>query len=244
MSSPPVSPIDALARRFRARLRISLDSLGYSPLLRDRSRTLATQIGIHESEAFALLNGDSLPDWNLLLTLSSHLQKPLVWFLDVSEASLPASTRIVHSIGPGENLALALPEDLAGTAVGPEDQLFYFRSRGEMGFGIRGGDYLVVLEWPCIPKEVRKDQIYLLGNKDGFELRRCVAQSPLRASFQSFDGKTTTTLKPTIAEADQRNSAFHTGSLCDGLHHFSQLVTVLKAPKNIAKDGGVFLFIS
>ena len=244
MSSLQVSPIDALARRFRARLRISLDSLGYSPLLRDRSRTLAAQIGIHESEAFALLNGDSLPDWNLLLTLSSHLQKPLVWFLDVNEASFPASTKIVHSIGPGEDLALALPEDIAGAAVGPDDQLLYFRSRGEMGFGIRGGDYLVVLEVPFMPMEVRKDQIYLLGKKEGFELRRCVAQSPLRASFQSFDGKTTTTLKPTIAEADQRDSDFQTGSLGEGMHHFSQLVTVLKAPKNVPQDGEAFLFIS
>lgn len=243
MSSLQVSPIDALTRRFRGRLRISLDRLGYSPLLRDRSRTLAAQIGIHESEAFALLNGDSLPDLKLLVAISSHLQKPLSWFLDASEASFPASTKVVHSIGPGEDLAIALPEDISGGAVAMEDQLLYFRSRGEMGFGIRGGDYLIVLEVPFMPMEVRKDQIYLLGNKDGFELRRCMAQSPLRASFQSFDGKTTTTLKPTIAEADNRDSDFQTG-LAEGMHHCSQLITVLKAPKNVPQDGEAFLFIS
>lgn len=244
MSSPQVSPIDTLARRFRARLRFSLDRLGYSPLLRDRSRTLAAQIGVDESEAFALINGDALPDWNLLLTLAAHLQKPLVWFLDANEASFPASTKVVHSIGPGEDLALALPDDIAGATVGPDDQLLYFRSRAEMGFGVRSGDYLVVLEVPFTPMEVRKDQIYLMGKKEGFELRRCVAQSPLRASFQSFDGKTTTTLKPTIADADNRDSDFQTGHLGDETHHFSQLITILKAPKNIPQDGDAFLFIS
>ncbi len=244
MSSLQVSPIDALARRFRARLRISLDSLGYSPLLRDRSRTFAAQIGIHESEAFALLNGDAIPDLKLLAAISSHLQKPLTWFLEVNEASFPASTKVVHSIGPGEDLALALPEDIAGGSVGMDDQLLYFRSRGEMGFGIRGGDYLIVLEVPFMPMEVRKEQIYLLGNKAGFELRRCVAQSPLRATFQSFDGKATTTLKPTIAEAENRDSDFQIGNLGDGMHHFSQLVTVLKAPKNVPQDGEAFLIIS
>jgi transcriptional regulator with XRE-family HTH domain len=244
MSSLQVSPIDELARRFRARLRISLDSLGYSPLLRDRSRTFAAQIGIHESEAFALLNGDAIPDLKLLTAISSHLQKPLTWFLEVNEASFPASTKVVHSIGPGEDLALALPEDIAGGSVGMDDQLLYFRSRGEMGFGIRGGDYLIVLEVPFMPMEVRKEQIYLLGNKAGFELRRCVAQSPLRATFKSFDGKATTTLKPTIAEAENRDSDFQTGNLGDGMHHFSQLVTVLKAPKNVPQDGEAFLIIS
>ena len=243
MSSLQVSPIDALTRRFRARLRISLDRLGYSPVLRDRSRTLAAQIGIHESEAQALLNGTSLPDLALLAALCAHLQVPFGWFLDANEASFPASTRVVHSIGPGDDLALALPEDIAGGGVGPEDQLLYFRARGDMGFGVLGGDYLIVLEVPVMPMDVRKDQIYLLGCKEGFELLRCVAQSPLRATFQSFDGKKTTTIKPTIAEADSRDSDFQTGSLGVGMHHFSQIITVLKAPKNIPHDGA-FLFFS
>lgn len=244
MSSLQVSPIDELSRRFRARLRVSLDRLGYSPVLRDRSRALASLLGIHESEASALLNGDSLPDYNLLLTLCSHLQKTIGWFLDVNEASFPASTKVVHSIGPGEDIALALPDDIAGATVGLDDQLHYFRSRGEMGFGIRGGDYLIVAEVPVEPMSVRKGQIYLLGCKEGFELRSCVSQSPLRASFQSFDGKSTNTLKPTIAEADRRDSDFQTATLCPGMHHFSQVVTVLKAPKNIPQDGGAYLFIS
>lgn len=239
-----MSQIDALIRRFRSRLHISLDRLGYSPQLRDRSRTLASQLGIHESQALALLRGDSLPDWILLLSLSSLLQKPISWFLEGGEASFPASTKVVHSIGPGEDLAIALPEDIARGTVGMEDQLLYFRSRGEMGFGIRGGDYLIVLEVPFTPMEVRKDQIYLQGNKEGFALRRCVAQSPLRASFQSFDGKTTTTLKPTIAEAENRDSDFQTGNLGEGMHHFSQLITVLKPPKNVPRDGEAFLFIT
>lgn len=244
MSSPELSPIDELSRRFRARLRASLDSLGYSPLLRDRSRTFAAQIGIHESEALALLNGDAIPDLQLLSAISSHLQKPLTWFLEVSEASFPASTKVVHSIGPGEDIAVALPEDIAGGLVAMDDQLLYFRSRGEMGFGIRGGDYLIVMEVPFMPMGVRKEQLYLLGNNTGFSLHRCAAQSPLRATFKSFDGKTTTTLKPTIAKAENRDSDFQTSDLGDGMHHFSQVITVLKAPKNIPQDGEAFLIIS
>lgn len=244
MSSLQPTPVAELSRRFRTRLRDSLDRLGYSPIQRDRSRALATLLGIHESEASTLLNGDSLPDYDLLLTLCSHLQKTIGWFLDANEASFPAGTRLVHSIGPGEDIALALPEDIAAGTAGVDEPLHYFRSRGEMGFGIRGGDYLVVVEIPVQPMSVRKGQIYLLGCQEGFELWSCVSQSPLRASFQSFDGKTTNNLRPTLAAADARDSGFETAALCPGMHHFSEVVTVLKAPKNICQDAAAYFFIS
>jgi hypothetical protein len=237
-----MTPLALMTHRFRDRLRSALDRLGFSPHLQHRSRTLALHLGIHESEAFGMLNGDLLPDYAVLVALSQHLEKPIGWFLDANGASLPATTKIVHSIGPGEDIAIALPEDLSGSAVKFDDALLYFRSGGEMGFGVKGGDYLIVLEVAVQPMSVSKDQIYLLGCKTGFELRRCVTQSPLRASFQSFDGKTKNTLKPTIAEADFRDSDFETDTLCPGMHHFSVVVAVLKSPKNMPKDGGEFLF--
>ncbi len=71
-----------------------------------------------------------------------------------------------------------------------------------------------------------------------------MAQSPLRASFSSFDGKHTLVLKPTIAEADRRDSNFLEDGLGEGMHHFSQVLCVIKAAKNIPRDGGAYLFIS
>jgi hypothetical protein len=241
-----MSAIVALAQRFRARLQLSLDELGFSPGLRDRSRTLAFQLGIHESSANELLTmgRDSLPDLPLLVKISDLTGKPLGWFLDQDGDSFPAGTRLVHSIGSGEDLAFSLPDGLAGMSVEPNEQLLYLRASGDMGFGVQGGDYILAVEVPVTPMSVTKNQVYLIGSKLGFELRNCVAQSPLRASFSSFDGKHTLVLKPTIAEADRRDSNFLEDGLGEGMHHFSQVLCVIKAAKNIPRDGGAYLFIS
>lgn len=237
--------IGNVAKRFRTRLRLSLDELGFTPLLRDRSRELAFRLAIHESSAAELLaHGDSVPDIPLLLKICDLTQKPLSWFLEEHDHSFPASTRIVQSIGPGEDFAISLPSDIAGTVAGIHDELFHYRSRGEMGFGVQGGDYVITVEVPVHPMSVTKNQLYLIGSKPGFELRNCVAQSPLRASFSSFDGKTTYVLKPTIAAADRRSSNFQEEGLGEGMHHFSQVVCVLKAPKNIPKDGTALLLFT
>lgn len=187
---------------------------------------------------------ETLPDITLILRICDLTQKPIGWFLDPDNASFPSSTRVVHSIGSGEDLAISLPEDIAGTALEIDDQLHYFRARSDMGFGVNGGDHVITLEVPVTPMSVTKNRVYLFGSKEGFALRHCVAQSPLRASFTSFDGKTTQVLKPTIAEADRRDSNFQTDGMSEGMHHFSQVVCVLKAQKNIPRDGSAFLFIS
>ncbi len=241
-----MSAIVVLPQRFRARLRLSLDELGFPPALRDRSRALAVALGVHESVVndFLAFDGTSLPDMDLLAKLADLTRKPMGWFLDADSSSFPASTRLVHSLGSGADLALSLPDDFGSVAVGSEDTLYYLRATRDMGFGVQGGDYVITLEIPVSPMSVTRNQIYLIGASAGYELRNCTAQSPLRASFSSFDGKHTLVLKPTIAAADRRDSDFLEDGLGAGMHHFSQVVCVLKAGKNIPRDGSAYLFFS
>ena len=238
--------IDILPQRFRARLRLSLDELGFPPNLRDRSRALAVSLGVHESitSEFLAFNATALPDLDLLAKISDLTRKPMGWFLDADGSSFPASTRLVHSLGSGPDLALSLPDDLGSISVDVDDSLYYLRATRDMGFGVQSGDYLITIEVLVHPMNMTRNQIYLIGASAGFDLRNCVAQSPLRASFSSFDGKHNLVLKPTIAAADRRDSDFVENGLGEGMHHLSQVVCVLKAGKNIPRDSGAYLFFS
>lgn len=233
---PSLEPLSIgdLSARFRARLRTSLDQLGFPGALREKSRELAFRLGVDESLASAFLTGDMLPDYEALLTLCALTRKSPGYFLDPSADALPQGTQLVPAIGPGEDLAICLPEGMARGPTHQEDaELCYFRARRDMGFGVRAGDCILAVFVPMEPASMQKDRIYLIGCETGFDLRRCVVQTPVRAAFTSFDGKSAQTIKPNVSAVGQERASFRTEGLGDDVHAFAEVIGLLRGAQNL-----------
>ncbi|WP_382325376.1 hypothetical protein ACFJGX_15270 [Hydrogenophaga sp. UC242_50] len=212
---------------------MSLDRLGFPGAMREKSRELAFRLGVDESLASAFLTGDVLPDYEALLTLCALTQQPPGYFLDPSADALPQGTRVVPAIGPGEDLAICLPEDMAGGRATQDAELCYYRARRDMGFGVRAGDCILAVFVPMEPASMQKDRIYLIGCETGFDLRRCVVQTPVRAAFTSFDGKSAQTIKPHVAAVGQERPSFRAEGLGDEVHAFAEVIGLLRGAQNL-----------
>jgi transcriptional regulator with XRE-family HTH domain len=212
---------------------MSLDQLGFPGAMREKSRELAFRLGVDESLASAFLSGNALPDYEALLALCELTQKSPGYFLDPSADELPQGTRVVPAIGPGEDLAICLPDDMARGSAAGAAELSYFRARRDMGFGVRAGDCILAVLVPMEPASMQKDHIYLVGCETGFDLRRCVVQTPVRAAFTSFDGKSAQTIKPHVAAVGQERASFRTEGLGDEIHAFAEVIGLLRSPQNL-----------
>ncbi len=210
-----------------------LDQMGFPGSMRDKSRELAFRLGVDEGLAMAFLTGDALPDYESLLTLCELTQKSPGYFLDPGADEWPEGTRVVQAIGPGEALAICLPDDMARGRAALGADLGYFRARRDMGFGVRAGDCILAVPVALEPASVQKDHIYLVGCETGFDLRRCVVQTPVRAAFTSFDGKSAQTIKPHVAAVGQERASFRTEGLGDEIHAFAEVIGLLRSPQNL-----------
>ncbi|MBU7572400.1 MAG: hypothetical protein KAF64_03530 [Hydrogenophaga sp.] len=212
---------------------MSLDRLGFPGAMREKSRELGFRLGVDESLASAFLTGDVLPDYEALLTLCALTQQSPGYFLDPNADALPQGTRLVPAIGPGEDLAICLPEDMAGGRAAQEAELCHYRARRDMGFGVRAGDCILAVFVPMEPASMQKDRIYLIGSETGFDLRRCVVQTPVRAAFTSFDGKSAQTIKPHVAAVGQERPSFRAEGLGDEVHAFAEVIGLLRGAQNL-----------
>ncbi len=243
---PSLEPLSIgdLSARFRARLKMSLDQLGFPGAMREKSRELAFRLGVDESVASAFLMGDMLPDYDALLTLCALTQKSPGYFFDTNADALPGGTRIVPAIGPGEDLAICLPEDMADGRTAEDSELCHFRARRDMGFGVRAGDTLLAMLLPMEPASMQKDHIYLVGCETGFDLRRCVVQTPVRAAFTSFDGKSAQTIKPHVAAVGQERPSFRAEGLGNEIHAFAEVIGLLRGAQNLPLEPNALDFLS
>lgn len=220
---------------------MSLDQLGFPGAMREKSRELAFRLGVDESLASAFLTGDVLPDYEALLTLCALTQKSPGYFFDPSADELPQGTRVVPAIGPGEDLAICLPE---GMVAAPDAELCHFRARRDMGFGVRAGDCILAVFVPMEPASMQKDHIYLVGCETGFDLRRCVVQTPVRAAFTSFDGKSAQTIKPHVAVVGEARPSFRAEGLGDEVHAFAEVIGLLRGSQNLPLEPNALDFQS
>ncbi|MCW5671542.1 MAG: hypothetical protein KIT86_17965 [Hydrogenophaga sp.] len=213
--------------------------------MREKSRELAFRLGVDESLASAFLTGDVLPDYEALLTLCALTQKSPGYFFDAGAEAMPQGTRVVPAIGPGEDLAICLPEGMVdGRASEDDAELGYFRARRDMGFGVRAGDCILAVLVPMEPASMQKDRIYLIGCETGFDLRRCVVQTPVRAAFTSFDGKSAQTIKPNVAAVGQERPSFRAEGLGDEVHAFAEVFGLLRGAQNLPLEPNALDFES
>lgn len=217
-------------------MRICLDRMGFPGNIRDKCRELAFRLGVDEGYAAALLTGDQMPDFEALLAVCELTQKAPGYFLDPEVSRFPVQTRVVRCIGVGEDLAICLPEDIARRVPTSQVDLSYYRSSRYMGFDVNAGDYVLAFQVSMEPAAIKKDNVYLIGSETGFDLRRCVVQTPVRATFTSFDGRLAQTIKPSMAAVGKEQAEFLADGFGEEIHSFAEVVGMLRGIRTTPLD--------
>ena len=220
-----------LNQRFTQRLRVLLDQQGYPASIRDRSKALSIRLGVFESVASALLTGSEMPDYDVLMNLCELTGKNPGWFLDAGKETLPARTKLVRCVGPGEELAICLPKTLCEGRDDEPQALKYYRAVRAMGFGVKGGDFILTVDAELQPQALAKGDLYLVGSEHGYDIRRCVHTGGDRAALTTFDGKQVQTIRKHGLREVQAD--FQDSGLGNDLHHFGKIIAVLKGADNL-----------
>ncbi len=167
--------LEKLQRRFAHRLATALDSNGYPAQRLDRSKQLATALMVDLAVATTLLGGFVLPDYPQLLQLCQLTKRQPGYFLDEQVPDFPEGTTIVKPVGPGEDLVVRLPKDVADKSE-TSNGLIYHRAKVEHGYGIEAGDYLIAMA-PHEPVRATPEKLYLFFETSGAAVR-CTVVGP------------------------------------------------------------------
>jgi hypothetical protein len=215
-------PIRHLQERFALRLAAALDYLGYPAHRLDRTRTLADALSVDPSVATTLLSGLQLPEYPLLMQICQLTERQPGYFLDEKIQALPEGTTVVKPVGPGEDLVLRLPSDMAGRAETSQG-LIYHRAKTRHGYGIEKGDYLIA-KAPADHVEAQARSLYLFMEPGGFEVRQCVEVSGSRAIFASSNMPATPFILPASTHATGEDEIVHISQIVARLRGGSELL--------------------
>jgi hypothetical protein len=164
--------LEQLKSRFRLRLAIALDGAGYPAQPLERAKQLASAISVELSVASALVRGFTIPDIPQLMELVQVTGRQPGFFLDEHVPDFPEGTTVVKPVGPGEDLVVRLPKDMANQGD-TENGLIYHRAKVEHGYGIEAGDYVIAMA-PHEPVRATAEKLYLFFETGGAAVRRCV----------------------------------------------------------------------
>ena len=198
-----------------------MDLLAYPAHRLDRTRTLAEALRVDLSAATALLSGLILPDYPQLLALCQLTERQPGYFLDEQLQSMPEGTTLVKPVGPGEDLVIRFPSDIAGRAQ-TSSGLIYHRAKTRHGYGIEAGDYLIAMA-PSDHVEAKAKLLYLFMDPSGFEVRKCVEVSGSRAIFASSRNPSVPFILPTNAQSTEDDDSVS----------FSQIVASLRGESEL-----------
>lgn len=178
---------------------------------------------IDVSAANTLIGGYVLPDYAQLLDLCTLTGRQPGFFLDEQVPDFPEGTTIVRPVGPGEDLVVRLPGDVADRDA-VSTGLIYHQAKTEHGYGIEAGDYVIAMA-PTEPVRATPEKLYLFIDASGAAVRRCVDVNGTRAVFHE-PGHVDV---PLIVPVDSRLAA-------PGPHasqQFSQIVANLRAGRHL-----------
>lgn len=215
--------LEKLQRRFAHRLVTALDSAGFPVQRLDRAKQLASALGVELSVATPLLGGFMLPAYPLLVQLCQLTRRQPGYFLDEQVPDFPEGTTVVKPVGPGEDLVVRLPNDMANKSE-TSNGLIYHRAKLEHGYGIEAGDYLIAMA-PQETVRAKPERLYLFFETAGAAVRRCVEVSGDRAVFQEPGVNEVPMILPTMvpAQASRGSSA----------KQFTQIVANLRGGQHL-----------
>ncbi len=210
-----------LQDRFALRLVAALDFLGYPAHRLDRTRALADALGVDNSVTMAMLSGLVLPDYQQLLALCQLTERQPGYFLDEQLQLMPEGTTLVKPVGPGEDLVIRFPSDMAGRAQ-TANGLIYHRAKTRHGYGIEAGDYIFAMA-PSEHVEAKAKLLYLFMDPGGFEVRKCVEVNGNRAIFASSRDPSVPFIFPTNAQSTEDDDSVSFSQIVASLRGGSEL---------------------
>lgn len=213
---PDHKALEQLRQRFALRLGAALDAMGYPNRKQARAQTFAAALGIDIPVVTAIMNGQQLPDFEQLLSLSALLHRQPGYFLDEHVLDLPPGTQVVKPLNIGEDLVLRLPSDVLSYSEARKD-LRYWRATVPMGFGIAAGEFLIFLAGDQ-HAVAEPEKLYLYSSGQSIDVVQCVETYEGRAVFR------TDTEVPLIVPTGKRSQ--HAGEL-------GKLVASIRCGKNL-----------
>ena len=164
--------IKSATSRFTARLNVVLTQMGAPYQTHERARFLSINVDCDLSIAFGALAGLDIPDTLTILKICEFTGRSPGYYLDEAHDNSPKNLRIAKPLGPGPEIAIALPCDESNADSGIDAEWTYLSCIAPMGFGVLKGSYLINCKTPGTIA-LALGRLYLFGKNDDFHLRQC-----------------------------------------------------------------------